>query len=81
MPWVRLARELTTGGSTPGKKMGKFPLVGHTHMHPVHVDHAKGKRDGLGPPKTSLRSMDREHESTMSHVVWADLWTKAQWRP
>ena len=38
-------------GARRGRSRG-IPLVGHTHVHPVHVDRAKGKRDGLGPPKT-----------------------------
>ena len=43
MPRVRLAGELTTGGSTPGKKMGKFPLAGHTSVHLVHVNRTLGR--------------------------------------
>ena len=39
---MRLAGELTTGGSTPGKKMGKFPLAGHTSVHLVHVNQTLG---------------------------------------
>ena len=48
----------------------------HMRLHPVHMDRARGKEGGLGPPKTSQRSMDRERESTVSHTVWAERWTK-----
>ena len=51
----------------------RTPLVGRTRLHPVHMDQARRKKGGLGPPKTSQRSMDREHESTMNHAVWAKL--------
>ena len=47
-----------------------------TCLHPVHMDRARGKEGGLGPPKTSQRSMDREQESTVSHTVWAERRTK-----
>ena len=47
--------------------------TGHMRLHPVHMDQARGKKGGLGPPKTSQRSVDREHESTVNHAVWAEL--------
>ena len=47
--------------------------IGRMRLHPVHMDQARGKKGGLGPPKTSQRSMDREHESTVNHAVWAEL--------
>ena len=42
------------------------PLAGRMRMHPVYMSQARGKKGGFGPLKTSQRSMDREHESTMS---------------
>ena len=51
-PLWELAGELTTSGSTPGKEAEESSLTGHTHLQPVHMDQAKGKKDRLGPPKT-----------------------------
>ena len=42
----------TIGGSTPGMEAEESSLAGHTQLHPVHMDQAKGKKDRLGPPKT-----------------------------
>ena len=38
-------------GACQGRKQ-TIPLTGHTHLHPVHMDQARGKKGGLGPPKT-----------------------------
>ena len=46
--------------------------AGRTRLHPVHMDRARGKEGGLGPPKTSQRSMDHERESTVGHTVRAE---------
>ena len=72
-PLWKLAGEHTTGGNTPGREAEEFFLVGRMRLHPVHMNQARGKEGGLGPPKTSQRSMDREHESTVNHAVWAEL--------
>ena len=53
----------------PGKEVEESFLAGRTCLHPVHMDQARGKKGGLGPPKTSQRSMDREHESTVNRAV------------
>ena len=38
-------RALAVGGSTSGEETGEIPLAGHTHMHPVHMDHRE-RREG-----------------------------------
>ena len=65
----------------PGREAEESFLAGRTRLHPVHMDQARGKKGGLGPPNTSQRSMDREHGFTMSHAVWAERWMKPSGGP
>ena len=41
----------------------------------------EGRRIDSVHRRPSLRSMDRERQSTMSHAVWAELWTKPSGGP
>ena len=80
-PLWKLTGEHTTGGKTPGREAEESFLAGRTHLHPVHMNQARGKKGGLGPSKTSQRSMDREHQFTVNHVGWAEWWTKPSGGP
>ena len=44
-----------------GEKQGNTPLAGHLRVHPEYMDQAWETKGGLGPPQTSLRSMDQHH--------------------
>ena len=52
MPLWKLAGEYTTDGNTPGREAEESFLAGHTHLHLVYMDQARGKKHRLGPPKT-----------------------------
>jgi len=65
----------------PGREAEESFLTGRTRLHPVHMNQARGKKGGLGPPKTSQRSMDHEHKFTVNHAGWAEQLTKPSGGP